>query len=401
MNGTAQWARIHGSADSTQSEFHGVTTDSADNVYAVGFQESGAFTYGTGVSATGPGASSYPIIVKYNGAGTALWAKTISAGMDGTFKAVAGDSSGNIYAVGNQAANSSYTYGTGVVSIPPTAGNRHAVLVKYDSNGTAQWARTVVTASNQTGFESLAIDNAGNIYAAGFQNGTSVVSYATGINATGPASGSNAVLVKYDSASTAQWARSVNSAASSSSFLSIAKDSSGNIYVTVNQNGNSPYAYGNGVTSAGPAAGSANAVLIKYAPDGSPQWAKTAVTASLGYAFRTIAVLNSGEIFIGGYQAGGNNLFTYGAGVTAQSASAYESAILVKYDVNGNAQWAKTIVSGNFESNFGAIVAANNGLLVGGGYLTGDETITFIAGAEATGNVNGGTSKTAVIVRYQ
>ncbi len=400
LSGTPQWARVPSSANGMGSDFPGVAADSSGSIYAVGFQESGVFTYGAGVSATGPGSSSYPVIVKYSGAGTALWARTISTGASGAFKAVAIDSSGNIYAAGNQAANSSHTYGIGVVSIPPSAGSSHAVLVKYDSNGTAQWARTITSATNQSSFENLAVDNSGNIYAVGYQNGNAAVSYATGINATGPATGSNAVLVKYDLAGNAQWARSANSGASTSAFSSIAKDNAGNIYVTGNQNGNSAFAYGNGVTATGPAAGAANAVLLKYAPDGTPQWAKTVVTATMSQVFRTIAVLSSGDIYVAGYQAA-NAAYTYGTGVTAQSTTPYDNALIVKYNASGTAQWAKTTVLGDFGSNFGAIVAANNGLLVGCGYQNGNEPITYLPGVEATGNIAGGASYTAVIVRYQ
>jgi hypothetical protein len=400
LNSVPQWARTPSSADNTGSEFHGVVSDSSGNVYAVGYQESGVFTYSSGVTAVGPGSSNYPVIVKYGATGNALWVRTISTGADGSFYAVAVDGAGYVYAVGNQAANSSYTYGPGVVSNPPATGNRHAVLVKYDSNGIAQWVRTVTSASNQSSFASLVIDQAGNIYAAGYQQGSSVVSYSAGVNATGPATGSNSVLVKYDSTGVAQWARSVASGASSSAFQSIAKDSVGNIFVTGHQTGSSSYAYGNGVTALGPNAGVANAVLLKYAPDGLAQWAKTAITASSEHAFRAIAVLDSGEIFVSGYQSG-STAYAYGVGITAQSTSAYDNATIVKFDANGSALWAKTIVSGDFGSDFGSIVAANNGLLVGCGYQTGDEVIAYMPGVEATGSVAGGASKTAVIVRYQ
>jgi hypothetical protein len=71
------------------------------------------------------------------------------------------------------------------------------VLVKYDSFGTAQWAQTVSTGTSSSSFSSVAADASGNIYAAGYVNGSGTYTFGAGITASGSSGSSNAVLVKY------------------------------------------------------------------------------------------------------------------------------------------------------------------------------------------------------------
>lgn len=399
VNGNAQWARTPSSAANTGSNFKAVATDSSGNVYAAGIQENGTFTYGTGVTATGPGTSSYPVLVKFNSSGSALWARTISSGTDGEFRAIAIDSAGNVYAAGNQAANASYTYGTGVISNPPATGTRHAVLVKYDASGTALWARTIASSTNRSEFLSVAIDSAGNVYAAGSQYGTALVSYGGGVTATGVNAGLNGVLVKYDASGNPLWARTATSGGSYSNFLGVGVDSNANVYLAGYQNGNSAFSYGNGVTATSANSGGGG-ILLKYASDGTPQWAKMAASASQLYAFSTLSVLASGELYVGGYQSG-NGSFNYGNGVTVQGAAAADNVFLIKYDANGTPLWAKSTISANNGSTFYALFAKGNGLIVGCGFQYGDEAIEYLPGVEATGSVYGVATATSMIVRYQ
>ncbi|WP_010262715.1 SBBP repeat-containing protein, partial [Treponema primitia] len=61
-----------------------------------------------------------------------------------------------------------------------------------------QWARTVTAGADSSYFTSIAVDGSGNVYAAGYQQGTGTFTYGTGVNVTGTAISSNVVLVKYN-----------------------------------------------------------------------------------------------------------------------------------------------------------------------------------------------------------
>ncbi|HPY87906.1 MAG TPA: hypothetical protein PLG34_07975, partial [Spirochaetota bacterium] len=187
--------------------------------------------------------------VKYDSSGTALWAKSVTAGTsESRFNSVAVDSSGNVYAAGYQSYPSS-----------------NVVLVKYDSSGTALWAKSVTAGDSYSLFNSVAVDSSGNVYAAGWQYGTGSFTYGAGVSVAGSyADGSNVVLVKYDSSGNALWAKSVTAGTDVSSFSSVAVDSSGNVYAAGYQYGTGSYTYGEGVSVAGSSSSYANVVLVKY-----------------------------------------------------------------------------------------------------------------------------------------
>jgi hypothetical protein len=63
------------------SEFNAVAKDAAGNTYAVGYQNgTGAFTYGGAVTAQGGYTGRNAVIVKYNSAGAAEWAQSVTGG---------------------------------------------------------------------------------------------------------------------------------------------------------------------------------------------------------------------------------------------------------------------------------------------------------------------------------
>jgi len=255
-NGTMQWMRSISTGGS--GRFIAVAVDSSDNIYVAGYQNgTSSFTYGTGVSVQGTYNYSNSVLVKYDSNGTAQWACSVSAGNGASgFKAVAVDSSGNIYTAGYQNGTSSFTYGTGVFAQGTYSGtsdynSNNSVLVKYDSNGTAQWACSVSAGNGASGFNAVAVDSSGSVYAAGYQSSTSSFTYGTGVSAQGAYDGNNVVLVKYYANGTAQWARSVSGGSGDSEFNAVAVDSSGNIYTAGYQKGTSSFTYGTGISVQG------------------------------------------------------------------------------------------------------------------------------------------------------
>jgi hypothetical protein len=243
-----------------------VAVDASGNVYAAGYQSLPVtYNYGNGVTATGT-ASNYThnaVLVKYDSTGTAQWARSVSAGTNlSSFRSVAVDGAGNVYAAGEQAGTGTFNYGNGVTVAGIAFDN--IVLVKYNSSGTAQWARTVAASMGinlSSWFTSVTLDGAGNVYAAGQQGGAGTHNYGNGVTVAG--TGTDVVLVKYNSSGIAQWARTVAEADSYSIFNSVAVDGAGNVYAAGYQNGTGTFNYGNGVTATG-TANNTNVVLVKY-----------------------------------------------------------------------------------------------------------------------------------------
>jgi hypothetical protein len=327
-SGVAQWARTV-TAGSDNSRFQPVTVDSSGNIYAAGYMcSTSTFSFGNGVNATGTSGLNI-ILIKYNGLGVAQWARTVTAGSSAShFSSIKVDGERNIYAAGTINGNSTLSFGSGVTATG-TSIDDNIELVKYNESGTAQWARTVTTGSNASTFESVTIDNIGNIYAAGGISGTTQFSFGNGVTATGTNSICNILLVKYNKSGEAQWARTVTAGSNKSVFYFISKDNNGNIYTAGYITGTNPYSFGNGVTVTGTYTGD-NVVLVKYNGSGEAQWARTVTTGTNVSHFRSVTADNWGNVYAAGYISG-TNQFSFGNGVTATGTYTGSNAVLVKY----------------------------------------------------------------------
>jgi hypothetical protein len=302
------------------------------------------------------------------------------------------DSSGNVYAAGEQFGTSTFTYGAGI-SAQGTCSGDNVVLVKYDSSGTAQWARTVSAGNRRACFNAVAVDSSGNVYAAGIQY-DDTYTYGEGVSAQGtntkPFIGEIGVLVKYDSSGTALWARAVTGARDSR-FSAVAVDSYGNVYTAGRQVGDGTFTYGARVSVQG-GSGNENVVLVKYDSGGTALWARTASARNLSVGsyslFNAVVVDSSGSVYAAGHQSGGT--YTYGTGVSTTDGG----GTLVKYDSNGNALWAKT-----GGSLFDAVAVDSSGNVYAAGYQSGTGTYTYGTGVSAQGTYGGGAN--VVLVKYK
>ena len=223
-NGIAQWAQSGSGSGSgsVSAGFSSIAIDSSNNVYAVGHQYAN-YTYGNGVTGRGRNSSSIDeaVLVKYNSDGIAQWAQISSFTGHPSYSAtsrylsVAVDSFDNIYTAGHlnvpTVTNYVINYGNGITlqyfGDGTTRSFEDVLLVKYNKNGTAQWARTAsstLTGQYRSRFNTVAVDSFGNVYAAGYQNGIDIYTYGREVTAQGTnpyvnfnSQGNNALLVKY------------------------------------------------------------------------------------------------------------------------------------------------------------------------------------------------------------
>jgi hypothetical protein len=337
------------------------------------------------------------VLVKYSSDGTAQWARTANAGNNYCyFEGVVSDSSGNVYVAGYQGGVGKYTYSlpgaATEVSVTGQNGGPNCLLLKYSSDGTAQWARTASAASGSSAFKAVAIDSSGNLYLAGNQSGTGAFDYSlsgtTSVQAAGSASNYNALLVKYAPSGTALWAKTIVGGTDSCMFLGIAVDSAGNAYAAGSQTGTGLYTYGaSGVSATGVYSGN-DSVIVKYAPDGTAQWARTASAGSETTSFYKVAVDAGGNAYTVGYQRGTAS-FTYSevGAVTTVSLTGKSRAmnpILVKYGSDGAALWVKGFSAMSYYEGSGTFygVCLDS---VGGAYAVGYQAKAYTYTYSASG----------------
>jgi len=265
--GIKQWIKMLGS--STENAM-AVTTDSSDNVLVVGNARGNL----DNVTSTG---SKDLFVVKYNSSGTRLWTKLFGESDNTTSgKGVSTDSSDNIYAVGTRGS----TYPDGYV-------------VKINSSGNELWSNTFTSegSSPTEDVSGVTVDKDMNVYVSGATD----ANLNGNVNAGG--SGYDAFLIKYNSSGIRQWTKQFGTSGADYSS-SVVLDSSGNIYVTGNTNGNL-----NGQTNSG----STDSFIIKFNSSGTMLWTSLLGTPQDDKFHSIIIDSFNGLIFLTGTTTGGFN----------------------------------------------------------------------------------------------
>lgn len=194
--GILQWVKNYDRGVNDNDQGVKVTVDAAGNSYVVG---------------TSRGASSGVdiLVVKYDPAGTELWASHYNGASNSTDegKSIGVDAAGNVFVCGYETA-SGFTF--------------DMVTIKYNSSGVQQWANVYNgTASGNDEAVDLVVDGSSNVFVTGYTEISN-----SPLN-------NNYITIKYNSAGAQQWAASYNGSSNDNDYArAIALDPSGNILVT-------------------------------------------------------------------------------------------------------------------------------------------------------------------------
>ena len=363
----------------------------------------------------GNGASISSLSVTIAAGGQALWATYLDAIGSDIGYSVAVDSLNNIYITGTYISTEVITLknasGTGQadssITLPVTSSSA-AFLIKYDSNGIAQWATSLDGTANDIGY-SVAVDSSNNVYITGQYISTGIVTLKNA-SGTGQAdssitlpatSSTSAFLIKYDSNGIAQWATYLDGIVVASGFdigYSVALDSLNNIYITGRYTSINPItlknASGNTQVDSSitlPSVSNA-AFLIKYNFNGLAQWATylDGTSVDIGYS---VAVDSSNNIYITGQYTSSSIVTLKNASVTGQSDSSItlpvtssSAVFLVKYDSNGLAQWATSLDGTSLDIGYSVAVDSSNNLYITGQYIS--SSIVTLKDASGNGQSN-------------
>jgi hypothetical protein len=208
------------------------------------------------------------------------------------------------------------------------------------------------------------LDSAGNSYVTGFFMGTTTFG-----NTTLTAFGNNdAFVAKMDSNGNWLWAKHAGGTGNCGG-AGIAFDTSGNIYIIGNYNGNANFG-----THALNTSGSTDIFVTKLDSEGNWVWAKSA-GGSWSDAGRSIATDNSGNVYLtGDFER------TAAFGTTTLSTPIYYDIFVAKLDTDGNWSWAKQAGSPNSDSSVDiAVDGAGDAYITGyftGSAAFGDSTLT-------------------------
>jgi len=326
--GNVLWAKSVEGTDNMDERTFSIAVDGTGNVFLAGMYSSPTLSFDT-ITITNAGIENI-FLAKYDPNGNALWAKSTGGSYHDWAYSVAMDNSGNIYLTG---VFRSPTISFGSISLTNadnTGNTTDLFIAKYDTNGDVLWARR----DGGTGYDwalSVSVDPTNKVLVSGSFN-SSILSFGS-INLTNTSLYGDIFLAKYDDNGNVIWAKSA-SGNFDDIVYSVATDISGNIYITGNFR--SPtLAFG---TTTLTHTGESDVFLAKYDTNGNVLWAKSAVGIDndLGTSVATDAY---GNAYITGYFYSPTITFETTTLTNAGSADIY----LVKYDINGNLQWAKRV----------------------------------------------------------
>ena len=254
-------------------------------------------------------------------------------------------------------------------------GNVDGFIIKYDEDGEVKWAKAIGGSSDDSIFAITGTKDGGILVGGEFASSNIDLENGVTLNSNG--------IIKYNEDGEVEWAKTIGG----KSYIADITISDDNGFVVIGENrGN--LNLGNGVNLTNNT-NSDYYFIIKYDEDGEVEWAKT---IEVGWIFNIIKTDDSGYIILGQLQAYDGNI-DVGNGITLSS-NGRDDGIIIKYDVNGNVEWAKVI--GGESNDFFWIMAetSDGGIVVGGTF----ESSNLDLGNGV--NVNSTGEQTGVIIKY-
>src|ERR1035437_9771477 len=244
----------------------------------------------------------------------------------------------------------------------------------------------------------VATDSSGNVYVAGYFQGTVVFDGVGGSDSQTTANYRSSFLTKYNANGTYAYTKTFDTSASGYANISgVATDSSGNVYVTGYFNGTVVFDGVGGSDSQLTA--NASSFLTKYNPNGTYAYTKTLDTSASGtYAHGYgVATDSSGNVYVTG-QFDGTVVFDGVGGGDSQTEANY-SSFLTKYNPSGTYAYTKTFdTSASGASAQGASVATDSS---GNVYVTGHFGGTVVFDGVGGSDTQTETNTSAFLTSYQ
>ena len=392
-----QWAWAQHTTGTDMVQVQAVAADAFGNVYTAGCvtrvsNSTGPYTLSAGSQTyTRPAsAGGFSYLIKYNGAGQALWIRT----MDWVSKILmATDAAGNLFMAG-QFNSSTLKLGNITVNMNgATSWAESPFLAKFDSSGSAIWARVPQLGNTlqmnlcEGRADALTTDNLGNVIFTGNYKASSISFDGKTLNnsfSTPSAYRSNAFIVKYNSSGAVQWAQQVAGSNWQIGCAGAATDAAGNVLI-----GGKFFA---GTISLGSFSlsnhdsNSMDVFVAKLSPAGTFLWANRA-GGNYYDVLNGAATDAAGNLYICGHTQ--SNPANFDAFTTHMKGGSIASDIfLAKYDnVTGACRWVRS-EGGSCVDNAGSVVTFGNDHVYLAGSMGSGNTHTSTFGSFTVANPN-------------
>ena len=379
-SGNLLWAKSFGAAAADAGL--SIAVDSTGNVYTTGFFASTVdFDPGAGTSNLISAGSSDVFISKLDASGNLVFAKRFGGSISDLSYSIAVDSTGNIYTTGFFQDIVDFDPGAGTTDLN-TAGLSDVFISKLDASGNLVFAKRFGAAEADVG-RSIALDSTGNIYTAGYFEQTVDFDPGTGTTNLTSAGRSDVFVSKLDSSGNLLWAKSFGAAAADVG-LSVAVDSTGNVYTTGYFEQTVDFDPGAGTTDLTIAGGS-DVFVSKLDASGNLVFAKR-FGGSNDDGGISISVDSNGNIHTTGYFEERVD-FDPGVGTSNLTSAGGTDVFVSKIDSSGNLLLAKSF--GGTANDVGRSITFDS---TGNIYTTGEfsGTVDFDPGTGTTNLISAG-----------
>ena len=249
-------------------------------------------------------------------------------------RAVAVDSSGNIFVTGYFTYDVDFDPGAGS-DIVRSESQYDAFLLKLDPSGNYQWVQTWQSCDRQSG-AGIAIDPFGNIFISGSFSFEADFDPGPGTDIHVGVGGSDIYVTKFDSSGNWKWARTWGGDRSDFCWA-VDVDSNGNCYIGGEFTTEIDLDPGPGTDIRFATNWDTEAFICKLDQSGDLVWGGI-IGGDGGESLKDIAVNNNGDVFFTG-KFGNQADFDPGTGVHYIQANGRADAYLCKLDSSGNFQW--------------------------------------------------------------
>jgi hypothetical protein len=394
-NGDVLWVNnVGGGSDDFSKK---IIIDSSNNIYVTGiYNSSQLIIHDTTVvdgSITNYGINYNTYLIKYNSNGNIQWTNRIGGTGVCESPNVFIDSLNNVYLCGNYTFPISITGQNGSTILGNT-GNNDTYIVKYNSIGNIQWTNRI----NGTGNElstNLTIDNLNNIYLCGDYSSQITITSQPGSTSLVSPGLDGIYIVKYNSNGVVQYANSITGTTVVPINVNI--DNLNNVYIIGYYTSSITINGVNGTT--GIPSGSVNndIFVVKYNTTGNIEWTSRMYSAGVDGAIDlTIDSLNN--VYVTGYYTTSTLTIDGINSTRTLTNSGGIDTCLVKYNSNGNIQWAAKISGvGQDEPVTINNDEFNNIYLT---FFTGSANATLTDGKNNTYNISTTPGNDGCIVKY-
>jgi Cadherin-like/Bacterial Ig domain/Beta-propeller repeat/FG-GAP-like repeat len=345
-----------------------IAVDSSGNVYTTGFFSGSNIDLNKDGRAERNLGSNDVFITKQNNNGTFAWATSFGGFSIDESRDIAVDSTGNVYTTGVFQSSIDFN-GDGRAELT-SVGAEDIFITKHNSDGTFAWAKRIGSTSTDEG-RGIAVDNDGNIYVTGLFQG-SIDLDENGTNEVTSAGDRDIFIVKYNADGTYSWGRRIGGS-NTDEARDIAVDNSGNVYTTGRLLSNNVDLDGDGTFETAGALG--DIFITKHNTNGIIDWGRRIGGSSPDEGF-SIAVDSKGGVYTTGRFS---NTIDFNS-TTRLTGAGNDDIFISKYNRNGSFAWARQIGGPSPDRGLAITVDSNDDIYTTGYFqndvdLNGDGVI--------------------------